>query len=108
QRSVEIRRRNGCRQGKTRHLSQRMDSGIRPPAPLRQYAFAGNALNGIRQRTLNGYPVRLNLPAMEVCAVISQHQLPPRYTPVTTFVNFLNHLERPIARIKHLVPDIAL
>ena len=57
-------------------LRQRVDAGICPARTLRQNCLAGDAMNCLRELTLESGQLRLHLPAVKIGAVIGKDQFP--------------------------------
>ena len=58
------------------YLSQGMNSGIGATGALGQGLFASNALDGLLEFALDGDFTGLDLPAVEISAVIGQDEFP--------------------------------
>jgi len=76
QRAVKVRRGNGRGQREAGNLRQRMDAGVCAPRPLWEHRLPGNVRNGLCQRALNRWKMRLDLPAVKGRAVVGKDGLP--------------------------------
>src|ERR1700749_4861661 len=89
QRAMEVLSRNRRLHREARYLPQSVPAGVGPSRSLRQRSLADNAFESLLKLALNGPFVRLHLPAVEVCAVVRQGQLPRRRSG--GFVNVVGH-----------------
>src|SRR5690348_1535954 len=69
--TAEIINRNGIVQTDSCHLCQCMNTGIGSPGTLHLHSAALNDSNYRFEHTLDGRQIRLNLPSMKICPVVS-------------------------------------
>jgi hypothetical protein len=62
-----------------------MNASIGSSGALRQNALAGYAFDGVGKRTLNGGPLRLNLPAAKIGSVICKRDFEVSSDPLSSF-----------------------
>ena len=76
ERAQEIGRRDVSLQGKAGDLGERVDAGVSAAGTLRQGRFADNAAERGLQFALDGALAGLNLPTVEIGAVVGDGQFP--------------------------------
>ena len=76
QRPEQIGWRDGRVQRKARHLTERVDTRVGASGALRKHRFASDVVDSSGDRPLNRGERRLNLPAVEVSAVVRKSEFP--------------------------------
>ena len=70
---------NVAPESKTGHLAERMNAGIGAAGALWEDGFAGDLADGFGECALDGRKAGLNLPTVEVGAVVTESELPVRH-----------------------------
>ena len=73
---MEVGRGDRGHEAERGYLALGVNSGIGAAGTLGEDSFAGDAVDGVGEFALDGRLVGLNLPAMEVCAIVGEDQLP--------------------------------
>ena len=77
--AVEVGCGDGCSEGEGGDLGEGVDAGVGAAGALGEDAFAGDAVDGVGERALDGGQAGLDLPAVEGGAVVGEGELPVRH-----------------------------
>lgn len=84
----QVRRRDERSELEGCDLSAGMDAGVGASAALRENMFVGDACDGGGDLALNGRLSRLDLPAVEISAVVGERELPIHVRLIVIFSDF--------------------
>ncbi len=77
--AVQVRGGNGGRESEAGDLREGVNAGVCAAGALGKNALAGDPGDGVGEVSLHGGESRLDLPAMQVGAVVAEDRLPERH-----------------------------